>query len=380
MDINFHYFAIKTIAVEAGFDETEAQQIATYSQYVDDFDWIKPVYSDNIPEYLKDKNCDLYLRPRILGRGFNFRPTPTGFAGLENRAVLLQRKMQKFMVSPFHFAPRAAGKISRESRTAPTEIGDGTFLSDMLIDARGKIIKREDEDRSVSLMRIGILLHTFADTHAHQLFSGYDSWVNDVKLIKVTNNINGNDLTDKELEKVKKQRASIGRSRMYILPYIGHMWIFDTPDQSNLSFEMRYKKSKKDNYGGIYARSNTETFADASLHILNYLRSCLGRDPVSAGDWAIFAEKLKFCFLVNFPSKNIVNELTNHWKKHFQYIQYDYNKDKISGAFYESGAADTGVDTRLKSRNYTGAFYAYNHIANTLLIKMYGPNSRKRNR
>lgn len=38
MDLNFHYFAVKTIARDAGFCENDAQLIAAYSQFIDDYD------------------------------------------------------------------------------------------------------------------------------------------------------------------------------------------------------------------------------------------------------------------------------------------------------------------------------------------------------
>lgn len=38
MDITFHYFAVKTLALEAGFPGAEAQRLAAFSQFVDDFD------------------------------------------------------------------------------------------------------------------------------------------------------------------------------------------------------------------------------------------------------------------------------------------------------------------------------------------------------
>ena len=39
MDISFHYFAVKTVAFAAGFSEAEAQRIAEFSQFIDDFNW-----------------------------------------------------------------------------------------------------------------------------------------------------------------------------------------------------------------------------------------------------------------------------------------------------------------------------------------------------
>ena len=39
MDISFHYFAVKTVAFAAGFSEAEAQRIAEFSQFINDFNW-----------------------------------------------------------------------------------------------------------------------------------------------------------------------------------------------------------------------------------------------------------------------------------------------------------------------------------------------------
>jgi len=45
VDISFHYFAVKTLALEAGFNNDEAQRIATFSQYVDDYNaYISYIY------------------------------------------------------------------------------------------------------------------------------------------------------------------------------------------------------------------------------------------------------------------------------------------------------------------------------------------------
>ena len=37
MNIGYHYYTIKTLAVKAGFSNEEAQTIASYSQAVDDY-------------------------------------------------------------------------------------------------------------------------------------------------------------------------------------------------------------------------------------------------------------------------------------------------------------------------------------------------------
>lgn len=44
-------------------------------------------------------------------------------------------------------------------------------------------------NKNDALMKMGMLFHTFADTYAHQLFTGYNNKVNSVKLIRATDNI-----------------------------------------------------------------------------------------------------------------------------------------------------------------------------------------------
>ena len=52
MDINFHYFAVKTIARFAGFSENEAQRIAGYSQFVDDYNPFLNYTFETIPDFM----------------------------------------------------------------------------------------------------------------------------------------------------------------------------------------------------------------------------------------------------------------------------------------------------------------------------------------
>mgnify|MGYP000246603227 FL=1 len=61
MDITFHYFAVKTLALEAGFPGAEAQRLAAFSQFVDDFDRRGSLYCGNVPRYIRlSRDHDLY--------------------------------------------------------------------------------------------------------------------------------------------------------------------------------------------------------------------------------------------------------------------------------------------------------------------------------
>lgn len=380
MDITFHYFAVKTLARKAGFNENEAQIIAVYSQYIDEFDWITYLDCKNIPGYIKnDPDYDLYL-PSLTTLNFNFNPAMTGFIGIVDMAFLLLERTQKFTVSPFHFIPPSLSQIAKDVRTVPAVVGDGSIISDQVVYARNLLLAGE-ESRRISLMRLGMALHTFADTYAHQLFSGYNSWVNDVKVMSVTDNITNADLTA-EVNSVVERVAELAEECQKnaevnaVLPCIGHMWAGHTPDLTNVSFEMVYKaESGERGYSKSYTRSNTETFVTAGKHILNYLLSCLRKDPVNENDWQEFSERLASAFLYKFPEKDTESKLAVHWKSVFPEYDYSYSKSSVENGFYESNNSENEVNSIL-GKNYTEDFYKYNYIADTLLIKMYGKHPR----
>jgi hypothetical protein len=60
-------------------------------------------------------------------------------------------------------------------------------------------------------MHIGMLLHTFADTYAHQLFTGYNGAENKVILVKVTDNITKEDETKKYVTLISKWLETLTR-------------------------------------------------------------------------------------------------------------------------------------------------------------------------
>lgn len=382
MDITFHYFAVKTLARKAGFEEGEAQRIATYSQYIDEFDWITYLDCKNLPDYIKkNTDYDLYLSS-FTTLNMNFNPAMTGFIGIIDMAFLALERTQKFTVSPFHFIPPDVNQIAKETRTVPAVIGNGSFISQVVARARDLLLAG-GESRKISLMRLGMALHTFADTYAHQLFSGYNSWANDVKVISMTDNKSNADLTAeacKTVKQVSELAEQYQAEANGVLPCIGHMWAGHTPDLTNVSFEMKYKGSEGESgYSKTYVRSNTETFVTASKHILNLLRSCLQKGPIPENDWIPFAERLSTAFLIEFPEKDTETKLAAHWSTVFPEYKYFYSKERIEAGFYLTNAVREEEDREVNSpfgKNYTEEFYCYNYLADTLLIQMYGPHPR----
>ena len=140
MEIEFHYFITKGIALRADFNDEQAEIIAHASQLTD----------DNVRQYCINRGKPDEFRNYI---SFTYN-------------ILKPRKTLSHIYPIFHFLP-----------------GDPDFPGAQRIDRRkskfnttpdsknaNRILKKAFETEN--LYRIGIALHTFADTWAHQNFTG----------------------------------------------------------------------------------------------------------------------------------------------------------------------------------------------------------------
>lgn len=212
------------------------------------------------------------------------------------------------------------------------------------------------------------------------MFSGYNSWVNDVKIKGVVDNCSNKDLTKAVLQEINQEKEEVGKEMQRantIVPCIGHMWAIHTPDRTNVSFELQYKANKTDSgYSKTYVRSNTETFVSAAKHILNLLLSCLKKDSITEAEWTPFAKRLEQAFLFVYPFQNKEKTLSVHWHTVFPEYDYSYSKKSMEATFYEKKQGGSEANNILGT-NYTQEFYQYNYIADSLLIEMYGVHPRK---
>lgn len=150
MQSDFHYYATVVLARAAGFGEDQALTIAYAAQYVDD---------------ARDGRD-------ILVGGREFSPLSTAndfgrYLASKDRDVWLK------VYLPFHFLP--PGPIASEADDFITRpLGR---LAERLIQ---DVAREADADPDYRLVRLGVALHTIADTWAHQGFSGRWSRENDV--------------------------------------------------------------------------------------------------------------------------------------------------------------------------------------------------------
>lgn len=177
--------------------------------------------------------------------------------------MLILQKNQKFIVSPFHFVAYDKYQSSKNHRTTPLTPRDDSMIDCMIWRTIREYVDRVDYrvNAQMALMRLGMLLHTFADTYAHQLFSGFNSWVNEVKVTRVVNNITGKDITETALADI----AAVGEDS--VIPPAGHAQAGNMPDLTHISFEMDYKLDENGSHTMKHRRSNTDTFVDVVRHI-----------------------------------------------------------------------------------------------------------------
>ena len=145
MEIEFHYFLTKGIALRAGFSEDEAEILAHASQLTD----------DNVRQCCINRGKADEFRNFI---SFTFD-------------ILKPRKTLSHIYPIFHFIPGDPKVISAKRKDGKINIFNTTQDSQ---NARSILTLAMSTG---NLYRIGIAIHGFADTWAHQNFTGlYDDF------------------------------------------------------------------------------------------------------------------------------------------------------------------------------------------------------------
>lgn len=398
MNINFHYFAIKTLAIAAGFDDFQAQQIAQYSQFVDDYSPQSLMTCSNIPKEITfSSKLDLYA-PSLRG---NFRPVSTGFSNAFEYAALIIKREQRLILSPFHFfafdealddlEDKTQGSVE-DMRVMPLIYGDNSLIDRML---HMEISNYQNgKNKNIALIRLGLLLHVFADTYAHQMFTGFVSWANRVNIIEVKNNITNEDITAPARAGIR----GLFNTALASAPAIGHVQAGHNPDLSHISFAFSYEKRDsigatplQENTETVHSRDNSEAFLEAGRNIFCYLQKCrkdshnvndnhnisVAMDDLCHAELPLeLKNKLLQGFMIEMPRRNTVSSLAEHWNQFFPEINYHYDSNEINRGFR---LLPTSISQMAKNAftAYSEEFYEYNIIANELLVALYGPRPRR---
>ncbi len=248
MQIDYHHGITYVIARLAGFDHRQADVVAYCSQYVDD-----AVNSGTI----RFHNGAMFTRISSAHRSLDYR----NFSDLANHNVWI----------PFNFLPGNGGRPVGDNP-------DGTFIR-KIVCRPGSPVARQmisaciaDRDQSYGLHRLGVTMHVFADTWAHQGFAGVCHKINDIILL------DEKQLPDASFEDRLKDFFGDLRDRATgafvgdVLP-LGHGAALSHPDLPNLAWRYR------DSDGNTVPRNNTDLFVQAAHEMCKAMQCFRAGNP-----------------------------------------------------------------------------------------------------
>lgn len=295
MNINFHYAAVKVLAHHAGFSKRESQLIAYASQYTDDAAEHEPMALDKDPDV-----------PGIRFEHGEFDPICTAHKQLDYVRGMLKQQARLYVYVCFHFIPSLQGtrrngrfrKVKKDGRLARRLVG--TALE------AWKTAESEDESTR-ALMSLGIALHSYADTWAHQGFSGYwDRRDNDIRSLKTRG-------PDARWRRVNLLREFLS----YAAPDIGHAEAGMLPDRSEVHWKCQPSKRSRQE------QCNCEAFLGAAEKILGLLSGATGKGE----EWRTVETRLRRCFLNPLPDNKRFGRRERHeWRRQFPGLGFHYDE------------------------------------------------------
>lgn len=225
MQIDFHHTVTYVTARLAGFQKSDAEIIAYAAQYVDDATSAGTVYFDNKALYHRISSAHKMVDPKNV-------------VELANHQVWL----------PFHFLPGNGGQGAGSDP-------DGEFIEKIICRPDSPVAQDmvraciEQKERSYGLYRLGVTLHVYADTWAHQGFAGVLHLVNEVEDARET--------SDSGIFE-----GGVGRWLRNVMddliPPLGHGRANVFPDMPFLSWQY------ENGHGGMIVRNNADDFCTAA--------------------------------------------------------------------------------------------------------------------
>ncbi|MFC1684622.1 DUF6765 family protein [Pseudomonadota bacterium] len=248
MQIDFHHAVTYVVARYAGFAHREAAIVAHCAQYVDD--------ATNAGT-ISFTNGAMFTRIASAHKMLDYR----NFDELANHHCWI----------PFHFLPGNGGKPMGENPK-------GSFI-DKIICRPNSYVAQDmvrstilDQDQLYGLHRLGVAMHVYADTWAHQGFAGVNHRINDIRAL------DDHDQPDEGFLDRLKDRFE-GRFDRIASKFVGdalplgHGAALSHPDKPYL------KWSYRDADGNKVERDNPKNFLEAAEQMCITMQRYRVRDP-----------------------------------------------------------------------------------------------------
>ncbi len=336
MKVDAHYYAVLAFCRAVGFKKQAAQTVAYASQFVDDAD-INHITLQEVPSDFEVKTIN--QKPAF----FNMATAHDYF-----KVSTLNYNAMINNTAAFHFVPGCKGANFAKKMRCKEE---SPVIRDIL----------EDAKQEANLVKLGLVLHPYADTFSHQGFSGLVSKVNDIIDCRVFDTIYiGESLLEKVYYWLYPVLNMYPRLKNYVIEEIykwvrvgyGHAQALSFPDLPYLNWEYKYdfstQFSKKYELTKV---SNPVRYKRAFQKIKQHLREYLEKWPQYEEEGFSFNddEKLFAVLLKEGPTK----KRTANWKqkiielglfaeKDLDVVEYDenlwlqeafanFNEDKFAG-------------------------------------------------
>ncbi len=301
MQIDFHHAITYVVARLAGFDHQQAGTVAYCAQYVDD------ATNDGTIYFMTG---ELYTRTCSAHKMLDYR----NFQELANHHVWI----------PFHFLPgneggdAVGGKFVQKIICRP----DSSVARAMVAECVAQ------RNRPEALHRLGITMHVYADTWAHQGFAGVNHAINRVRNVT---DIDGKPDADFK-QNLKKFFNNLvdGVSSQFVsdsLP-LGHGAVLSYPDRPYLQW--RYI----DGLGKQIERDNPKDFLTAADHLYQVMRWFKDDVPMSDGVTIPTADRV---LLDNYM--RTINDIDGD-VRHQRWLQH------IADGVFSFGAADVSYQPK----------------------------------
>jgi hypothetical protein len=253
MQIDFHHGVTYVLARLAGFGGAEAGIIAYSAQYVDD------ATNTGIVEF---SNEMMYERIASAHKMIDFRNA----RALANHRVWLA----------FHFLPGNCGRSRGTPASEETKeefIRRTTCLPDSPVarDMVRTVIERQD--RSYALHRLGIAMHIYADTWAHQRFVGFMDRANAATDLESSIEVPKPSMKDRALDIAARLRDWVKGSFVGELFPLGHGAVLTHPDLPFLAW------SYTNGLGERVERDNPREFGAAARALYVAMVRYRNRNP-----------------------------------------------------------------------------------------------------
>ncbi len=312
MQIDFHHGVTYVVARLAGFQHQDAQVIAYSAQYVDDATNAGIIRFNNGTEFNHVSSAHKFLDYR------NFRE-------LAHHQVWI----------PFHFLPGNGGLPANQSPV-------GSFI-DKLICRPNSYVAQEMVTACItakfhsaqpsdgaspsphSLYRLGITMHVYADTWAHQGFAGINHQVNEAKILV---DAQGN-LDQKSTERVKRyfHKNVVNRFAHFFISEVfplGHGAVLSNPDRPYLKWGYTNGLNQR------VMRNNPRDFLEAADQMCQWMQRYRIGDPTAPCPGLPLSDKRQIAKLLLKTTERSSRKRHKIWLKAIAEGRFSFGKAKVT--------------------------------------------------